>query len=66
MGEHRFTKKIIKEASLKFGLMAKNLQAAILIKSLEQALIWPNDLARIQGETLVKALDINFVIDLMS
>ncbi len=64
-GNPDFQRKFIRDASQKFGFTTENLQAAILIKSLEQALIWPDDLAGIQIETFMKVLDINFVKDLM-
>jgi len=64
-GNPDFQRKFVSSASQRFGLTAENLQAAILIKSLEQALIWPDDLAGIQIKTFMKALDINFVKELM-
>lgn len=64
-GNPDFQKKFIHDASQRFGLTAENLQAAILIKSLEQALIWPDDLARLQAKIFVNALDINFAKDLI-
>ncbi len=64
-GNPSFQKNLIREAAQRFSLTAKNLQAAILIKSLEQSLIWPNDVASHQVEIFKKALDINFVEDLL-
>jgi hypothetical protein len=64
-GNPDFQRKFIQGASRIFDFTAENLQAAILIKSLEQALIWPDDLARIQIGISMKTLDIGFVRDLM-
>ena len=63
-GNPDFQKKFIHSASQRFNLTEEKLQAAILIKSLEQALIWPDDLANIQIDTFVKVLDINSIRDL--
>lgn len=64
-GNPDFQRKFIHGVSRIFDFTAENLQAAILIKSLEQALIWPDDLARIQMGIFVKTLDIGFVRNLM-
>lgn len=65
-GNYRFQKSLISGSVKRFNLCAENLQAGILVKSLEQALIWSDDLARRQIEIFVNALDIGFVKDLMS
>lgn len=64
-GNYAFQKRLIKGAVEKFEITAENLQAAILIKSLEQTIIWPDDLARRQAEIFTNALDINYIKDLM-
>lgn len=64
-GNYSFQRCLIKEASQKFSIRAEDLQAAVLMKSFEQCLIWPDDLARRQAETFVNALDINFIKDLV-
>ncbi len=64
-GNDSFQRNLMKNATQRFGLIAENMQAAILIKSLEQSVIWPDDVARHQIEIFIKALDINSVKDLM-
>lgn len=64
-GNYAFQRRLLREAAETFSLRARDVQAAVIIKSLEQSLIWPNDLARRQAETLVHALDISFIDDLL-
>lgn len=64
-GNYSFQRGLVREASQKFDIRAENMQAAILMKSFEQCLIWPDDLARRQAEIFVNALDINFIKDLI-
>lgn len=60
-GNPLFQRILIKETGQKFDLTAENLQAAILIKTLEQSTIWPDEVALHQIEIFNKALDINFI-----
>lgn len=64
-GNYAFQRHLIKSATKKFNLSSEDLQSAILIKSIEQALIWPDDLSRRQAEIFVNALETNFIKDLM-
>lgn len=64
-GNFLFQRTLIKEAAQRFGLTVENLQAAILIKSLEQSMIWPDDVANHEIEIFTNTLDINFVKDLL-
>jgi len=64
-GNYAFQRRLLREASETFSLQARDVQAAVVIKSLEQCLIWPDDLARRQAETFVNALDIGFIDDLL-
>jgi len=64
-GNTLFQSNLIKEAGRRFGLTAENLQAAILIKSLEQSMIWPDEVASHQIEIFNNALDISFVRNLL-
>jgi len=64
-GNYAFQRHLIKSAAKKFNLSSEDLQSVILIKSIEQALIWPDDLSRRQAEIFVNALEINFIKDLM-
>lgn len=64
-GNYAFQRRLLRESAETFGLRSRDVQAAVVIKSLEQSLIWPNDLARRQAETFVHALDIHFIENLI-
>jgi len=64
-GNYAFQRRLLRDAAEKFNIRPRDMQAAVLIKSLEQCLIWPDDLARRQAETFVHALDIGFIDDLL-
>lgn len=68
-GNDRIQKEFLKNASAEFKLSTKNLQAALIIKSLEQSLLFLRGsqyLAVRQAEIFVNALDKQYVKDLIS
>lgn len=66
-GNYSVQKDFIKKVTQKFNLSVENLQAAIIIKSLEQALAFGGSfLALRQAEIFVNALGINYIRDLLS
>lgn len=65
-GNREFQKKLLTIATERLGLTSEDLQVSILIKSLEQALIWPDDLARCQAKFFTSALNPSYLKNLLS
>lgn len=66
-GNHAIQKRFIKSVAQTFNLSPENLQAAILIKSLEQSATWAgSSLSQRQSEIFVHALDVNYINDLIT
>ncbi|HHT9139016.1 MAG TPA: hypothetical protein ACFYEK_17450 [Candidatus Wunengus sp. YC60] len=65
-GNYPVQRKILKSAAQKFHINKENIQVAIIIKSLEQALAFNNGFLAIrQAETFVNALNMDYVDDLL-
>lgn len=69
-GNYLYRRKFLKRAAETFQLSASNLQAAIVIKAMEQSYLWKDiqlsHLAIDQAQILVDALDISYVEDMIS
>lgn len=68
-GNYAFGRKLMKRLIQDFGVEAKNIQAALLIKAMEQAYLWRDNMTHLpvdQAQILVNALDEQYINDLIS
>lgn len=68
-GNYAFGRKFMKQTTQRFTIESKNLQAALLIKAMEQAYLWRGNMAHLpvdQAQILVNALDEQYIRDLIS
>ena len=68
-GNYAFGKKLTKQLVERFKIEPRNLQAALLIKAMEQAYLWRGiwpTLPVDQAQILVNALDEQYIKDLIS